>query len=83
MWSTTGNNAGNAGATSNERWCMDNGCIGAHGHTEHDCAPPTGSATSRLLPSSGLYIMPMANLLRSYIRGQEAPILRGKDGNYV
>ena len=24
--------------------------------------------------------MPMANLLRPYIRGQEAPILRGKDG---
>ena len=71
VWSTTGNNAGN------ELWIM--GALGLM-DTEStivrhplallqvDCCRPVA------------FIMPMANLLRPYSRGQKAPILRGKDG---
>ena len=64
--------------------CMDNGgALGlmlskAHGHTEHNCAPPTGSATivdCSLLPSSGRYT------ILYYADGQPAQAVHPRPGS--
>ena len=69
--------------------CMDKGCIRAHMDMDTQSTiarPPLALLQQSTAPCCRpvavirYYIMPMANLLRPYIRGQEAPILRGKDG---